>query len=158
MGSHLSIWVLSHNTHCRVRHSFRAAFSPRHLNTMKKPDSLQQWLKAGGREREECRSQKGQINNNKKKKKGNWLNAYSNLKAKITIKSLPFFFFLPQTRKRIATSKPRRAPSPREGTQSEVTLPSLLSNRNPCFLVHMRTELNRTIHRVVISVVALLPH
>lgn len=27
----------------------------------------------------------------KKKKKGNWLNAYSNLKAKITIKSLPFF-------------------------------------------------------------------
>lgn len=26
-----------------------------------------------------------------KKKKGNWLNVYSNLKAKITIKSLPFY-------------------------------------------------------------------
>lgn len=155
MGSHLSIWVLSHNTHCRVRHSFRAAFSPRHLNTMKKPDSLQQWLKAGGREREERRSQKGQINNKRKRKRetGSMRTVTSKQKSQLRA-----YLFLPQTRKRIATSKPRRAPSPREGTQSEVTLPSLLSNRNPCFLVHMRTELNRTIHRVVISVVALLPH
>lgn len=34
------------HTHCSVRQSFIAAFSSRHLNTMKKPDSLQQWLKA----------------------------------------------------------------------------------------------------------------
>lgn len=35
-----------HNSHCAVRHSFIAAFSSRHLNTIKKPDSLQQWVKA----------------------------------------------------------------------------------------------------------------
>lgn len=35
-----------HNPHCAVRHSFIAVFSSRHLNTIKKPDSLQQWVKA----------------------------------------------------------------------------------------------------------------
>lgn len=36
-------WVATYWT---VRHSFRAAFCSRHLNTMKKPESLQQLLKA----------------------------------------------------------------------------------------------------------------
>lgn len=43
--------VKTQNTHWTVRHSFRAAFSSRHLNTMKNPDSLQQWLKAGERQK-----------------------------------------------------------------------------------------------------------
>lgn len=53
------LWGLWHwscrwdNTHHCVRQSFSAAFSSRHLNAMKKPDSLQQWLKAGGRRRRE---------------------------------------------------------------------------------------------------------
>lgn len=39
------------DTHCTVRHSFRALFCSRHLNAIKKPDSLQQALKAGGRKK-----------------------------------------------------------------------------------------------------------
>lgn len=34
------------NTHCAVRHSFIAPFSSRHLKAIRKPDSLQQWVKA----------------------------------------------------------------------------------------------------------------
>lgn len=40
------------DTHWTVRHSFNAAFCSRHLSTMKKPDSLQQLLKAGQRWRQ----------------------------------------------------------------------------------------------------------
>lgn len=34
------------NPHCATRHSFIALFTSRHLKTMKKPDSLQQCVKA----------------------------------------------------------------------------------------------------------------
>lgn len=51
-------WKKEKNTHCAVRHSFSAAFSSRHFNTIKKPDSLQQWLKAGGRRKVAERGQK----------------------------------------------------------------------------------------------------
>lgn len=40
-------WLMKRNDpHSAVRHSFIAVFSSRHLNTIKKPDSLQQWVKA----------------------------------------------------------------------------------------------------------------